>query len=151
MNKVGVSPLASTVILLVFATGLGAIVMSWGSSYAQIEAKEICSKTSIEIMDINLKPHACLSQGVLYYTIQNTGETNIYNYKITLLGSNEIQNIEIDNEVPVGEIINGNQAYNVIKIGHINKLIFMPRLDAGSILSCPKSSAAIDNVEVCEE
>lgn len=149
MNKSGVSPLISTIILLVFATGLGAIVMSWGSSYAQVEIKESCSKTSISIVEIKSRPKACISQGSVYYTIQNTGETNIYDYRITLIGSKGIDTIDVDQKIDIGEIVNGYQVYNHANVERVDKIIFMPRLDNGKIISCPKSSATLDYVDVC--
>ena len=41
MNKKGISPLISTVILLVFAAGIGLVVMNWSNAVAA-EAPEFC-------------------------------------------------------------------------------------------------------------
>jgi hypothetical protein len=149
MNKKGVSPLVSTLILLVFATGLGAVVMSWGSSYERIEINEECKKTTLEIIEIQGLAHACLKEGNIYYTLQNTGENNINEYRITLLGSNQIQNIDVDQNFEVGEIITSNQPYNSNIFPKVDKILFMPSLGLGSQITCPKSTRSVDFIETC--
>ena len=59
MNKKGISPLASTILLVVFAVLLGTVVMSWGRGYvegisekAPVEKVNVTGCAPLEILQI---------------------------------------------------------------------------------------------------
>ena len=101
----------STLLLIFFAAALGIVVMSWGKT-AQLEGIEAvtCDRVGLDIIKIGEEPQLCYSNGMLKYTLENTGSAYIDGLKLFILGD-EIEKIEQDAYIAPADIVNLESAY----------------------------------------
>jgi len=144
MNRKAIAPLISTVVLILFAAGLGIVVMNWGTSasYA-IETKAECDKTSVNIIEINNKEDMCFKDNNLYFTLENNGEISVDGLRISFIGDS-IYQTELYEKQFVGDIKKKKIQYE--DIGALLKVQIAPIL-GGEV--CVKQSIGIENIEVC--
>lgn len=144
MKKKAIAPLISTVALILFATGLGIIVMNWGTaaSYA-VETKVGCDRASVNVIEINNKPDVCFKDNVLYFTLENNGEIDVGALKISFIGD-KVYQTELKEKFFVGGIKKINVGYE--DVGKVLKVKIAPIIE-GEI--CVKQSTSIENIEGC--
>ncbi|MBW2980439.1 hypothetical protein KY360_03420 [Candidatus Woesearchaeota archaeon] len=147
MNKKGISPLISTLLLIFFAIALGLVVMSWGKA-AQIEEHEAatCEDVSLDIVKVGEEPQLCYIDGKLKYTVENAGSAYIDGIKLFII-ADEIEKIEQDNYILPADIVNLETAYQKTPI---KKVKITPRITVeGNKEFCPKKGVEIDNIKLC--
>ena len=108
MNKKAVTPLVSTILLIGFAGALGAIVMSWGASnYSDIQDAHIetCDDADIKAVDMDGAPLVCKRANSIEFTLQNSGNMVINGLKLVLLGTENMDNIELNNLIYIGDVL----------------------------------------------
>lgn len=110
MHKKAIAPLISTLIMLLFAILLGAVVISWGSSYTAKGIKE-CSKVSVGIAKISGESQACYADGRVEYIIENDGASAIDGFKAFVIGDT-IYNIDVDMMLASGDVAKGSFGYS---------------------------------------
>ncbi len=144
MRKKAIAPLVSTIVLILFAAGLGIIVMNWGSTatYA-IKTIQECEKSSLNIIEINEKKSACFEGNKFYFTAENNGEATIDSLKISFIGD-DVYQVNLYEKYFVGNIKKNNVEYE--DIGPILKVKIAP-LVGGEI--CAKQSTSIENIQAC--
>lgn len=140
-NKKGIAPVISTIVLLLFATGLGIVVMNWGAQVSS--AKEQTTESSINFIEINGEKDVCIKEGVIYFTLENSGETNIESLKISFIGDSVFQK-KIDYGLDVGDIKKINVEYE--DIGELLKVKIVPS-GGGKIWT--KKGISIENIKAC--
>ncbi|MBW2984350.1 hypothetical protein KY361_04500 [Candidatus Woesearchaeota archaeon] len=148
MNKKGISPLISTLLLIFFAAALGIVVMSWGKT-AQLEKVEAaaCDKVCLDIVKIAGEPQLCYSDGVLRYTLENTGAVYIDGLKLFIVGD-EIEKIEQDAYIAPADIVNLESAYETKTT--IKKVKITPGIVVGEGREfCPKKGVEVDSIKEC--
>ncbi len=145
MNKKAIAPLISTVVLILFATGLGIIVMNWGSSasYAMEKKTIDCDKASVNVIEINNKADVCFKGDNIYFTLENNGEINVDGLKISFIGDN-IYQTDVNQKLLVGDIKKINTGYG--GLGGLLQIKISPIL--GGII-CAKQSISIENIAEC--
>ena len=148
MNKKGISPLISTLLLIFFAAALGIVVMSWGKTAQLEEIEEVtCDRVGLDIIKVGEEPQLCHSNGVLKYTLENTGAIAIDGIKLFVIG-NEIEKIEQDAYVAPADIVNLESAYQTKTT--IKKVKITPRIIVGEGREfCPKKGVEIDSIKEC--
>ncbi len=143
MNRKGIAPLVSTIVLILFAAGLGIIVMNWGTaaSYAIEEAN--CEEASIKVIEINNKAEACFKDNMLYFTLENSGEATVDGLKISFIGD-IIYQTNSNEKYFVEDIKKSNIGYQ--DIGPLLKVKIAPVM---GVDLCIKQSTSIENIEAC--
>ena len=154
MNKKGISPLISTLLLIFFATALGVVVMSWGKT-AQLEEMEVetdeitCSGVGLDVLRINEEPQLCFMDGMLKYTLENTGSAAIDSIKLFIIGD-EIEKLDIDNPIEPADIVSLDTSYQTTAT--IKKVKITPSILIGLEKEfCPKKGVEIDSINECGE
>lgn len=99
-SKKGITPLISTVLLLIFAIGLGATIMSWGNAQ---RTSLNCKEVELAFTQLNGIEQTCLEGATLKLTLENNGNSKIE--KLTLVGLTESSYFskDIDLGIPSGE------------------------------------------------
>ena len=156
MNKKGVSPLISTVILIIMAMGIGVLVMNWGR--AQIEANAKCTlDTEWSIVELNNVPQICFSgteTGFVKFLVENGPNTNIEAIQLTAIGSKSPYNtLLLDSGIEKGFTLQKVVPYDFNTFGDIKKIKLIPRIVIFANdppLLCPEQSLTIENIPECE-
>jgi flagellin-like protein len=146
MNKKGISPLVSTLLLIFFAVALGLVVMSWGKT-AQIEEIEAsCDEIDLDIITINDESQICTAEGKLKFTLENTGSVKINGVKLFII-SNEIEKIDLEADIPAADIVNLETAYSSTQI---QKIKITPKVsDHLQEEFCAKKGVELENINEC--
>jgi len=87
-RKKAITPLISTIMLLLFAVGLGTLVMSWGNSEKFKLAS--CEHSSISITKIDNVAQLCIKDGIIKGTLENNGNNDINSIKVVMLTSDSL-------------------------------------------------------------
>ena len=148
-KKKAMTPLFSTIILIVFAIALGGVVISWGkTNYSAQEDVIDCKKTSLSLIDYGQNKGICSKNNRIYFTIQNNGEIDLDGIKFSILGDNGIYPTNVNNKIKVADIIQSDVGYS--NVGKIEKVIFTPKfILSGTEKVCPKNGFSIDEVGEC--
>lgn len=149
MKKKAMSPLFSTIILIGFAIALGGIVMSWGrEGYAPAKQDAGCGQTSLSLVGYGETRGICSKENIIYFTVQNNGETVLEGIKVSLLGDKEIYTTMIEKQIGIADIVKLELEHP--DIGKIEKIIFTPAfIESGEESLCPKNGFSVENVGEC--
>jgi len=148
MNKKAISPVVSTVVLIIFAAALGAIVISWGNSEIEIESEITgCEDVILSIVEINNLPQVCYFENNLEITLQNKGSVDIIGLKIVSI-SEEIVRIEKDINIPSADIL--VDTFSIANAQLIKKIIFTPKIiENKRERICSASTLELENIAEC--
>ena len=104
-SKKGVSPLVATILLIAFAVALGAVVMSYGSSYYEESGsgeavsgsgEELCGDINLQVHKVNNINQLCYKeQGAIKFTLINKANKDINKIRMLVTGD-EVYVIELD-------------------------------------------------------
>ncbi|MBI2139599.1 hypothetical protein HYU14_01635 [Candidatus Woesearchaeota archaeon] len=148
MDKKAISPLLSTIILLVFAIGLGGLVISWGKTNFPDE-KVDCLKASLSIVTISGKPAICLKDSYVQLTAQNDGGVFLQGIKAAFATDKEPIASSAKLDIPIGELVKvaiplgGN-------FGKIQKGLFTPTFSyQGKEYICAKKGFTVESISEC--
>lgn len=144
MSKKAMAPLISTIVLILFAAGLGIVVMNWGSTagYA-IESIGGCDKASVNVIEINNKADMCFKDNTFIFTLENNGEINVDSLKISFIGD-EIYQTELYEKYFVGDIKKKSVKYE--DIGNLLKVKIAPMM---GVEVCTKQCIGIEDIREC--
>jgi hypothetical protein len=84
MNKKALTPIVSILLLLVFAVGLGIMVMSWGNS-PEIRSDFSCKSLDISLTSLSSNNENCYSGNTFNMVLENNGLQEINDFKVVLL------------------------------------------------------------------
>lgn len=102
MSRKGITPLISTVFLIVFAIGLGTMVMSWGNS-EQYRAEKGCNDVDISITSVKMEKQICIYENGLKVLIENNGKVDIKGVRVIVLMPDSVVTEDIITDVKPGE------------------------------------------------
>lgn len=146
MNKKAITPLISSVSLLLFAIGLGILVMSWGQqSQAAEQQPALCKDAGINIITINNQEDVCFTQDKLFLTVENNGNARIDGIKLSVIGENDIYQEDLPYEIKAGEI-KRLEAHYIVR-GSIRQIRIMPFI--GNEKLCAKIFAKAEKIREC--
>ena len=97
MNKKAVSPLISTILLLISAIALGIVVMNWGKAAVLEETK--CDDAGIGIITFDGAPQLCFKGGKIDYKLENNGDSAISAVIVHVIGDEDIDRIKVDSSI----------------------------------------------------
>jgi hypothetical protein len=145
-GKRGIAPVISTILLLMFASALGIIVMSWGRAAVPADIPD-CSKTSIKIISLSNKPHICTIKDKLVFTLENNGKSEIIGAKIIIISVNDIGQLEMDREIKVADIVQESLDFSG---KDIMKIKFVPIIKMNNKEElCPNNGLELENIGEC--
>lgn len=145
MNKRAISPVISTLILIVFAAALGGVVMSWGKS-VKVKEDQGCDKAILNIIKINNINQLCYSDNRIDFTIENKGKFNLNGFIVNVIGEKDVERTGIDKEMSVAEVFKLSLPYNQEKTGNILKIKFAPKIENKI---CAEKSLDVENIRSC--
>ena len=155
MNKRGISPLIATIILLVFAIGLGVVVMNWGR--AHIEAASVCTiDTGLKIVELNKIPELCYSgrgsNGYIHFIVENGPKIGIESIQLNVIGKKGVYNAEIKEKINIGHSLLKDVPYNFDEFGDIRQIKILPKIilyPGEPAILCPEQAVSMENIRSC--
>lgn len=148
MNKKAISPIISSVLLIVFAIALGIVVMSWGKGVVAKEQGGSCEEASLDVIRIAEKPKACFKDNTLYFTIENNGQMKTTGLKVSFIGDTIFQK-DMMKGIIVGEIVNADIKF--ADVGNIQKIKIVPKITLeGKENVCPNGGVELENIGECQ-
>ncbi|MBU0615517.1 MAG: hypothetical protein KJ601_05465 [Nanoarchaeota archaeon] len=142
--KKGLSPLMSTILLLLFAGTLGGAVMTWGSTMKAEEQETTAGCENVLLKEIEIDGKSvCLASDEMNFVVQNIGKRDISKLTITLIGEKDINKYNYDEIIPVGDILRNSVQTD---IGAIKKVIFVPGVKEGL---CAEKSLEVEQIASC--
>jgi len=147
-GKRGIAPVISTLLLLMFASALGIIVMSWGRTTTVSAERHDCSETSLNIIEFNNKKQICYKDNKIDFTLENNGQTDIAGVKVIIISTFDIVQLDLDKHMNVADIIKEELQYD--SSGDIQKIKFVPKIyfDNKHEL-CPNNGLEIEDINEC--
>lgn len=148
LGKRGIAPVISTILLLMFASALGIIVMSWGRTATVAADKPDCSQTSLNIIEYNNKKQICYTDNKLYFTLENNGQIEISGFKVIVISMYDIKQIDLNKNMNVADIIREEIAYESTE--KIQKIKFVPKIYIENKQElCPNNGLETENIAGC--
>lgn len=156
-SKKALSPLIATILLLVFAVGLGIIVMSWGK--ARVEAGSTCPVIlDLNFIELNNQPQFCYSgsgaNGIVTFIVENGYGADISSLQLRIIGTKQIYTVELPGSgIKKGDSLMKTSPYNFDLFGDIRQVKVTPRAvlyPGESPLSCPEQALTIENIKPCK-
>lgn len=148
MNKKGITPVISSILLIAFAVGLGAIVMSWGAGVSFEESPEnACEQTIMEVVTVGENPEACYTDNEIMLTLFNKGQYMIDGLKIAAIGETDVQDIIVETTIEQASARKVMSEYEALRVGTLRKIIITPVVSIDHI--CPAQSISLDALQVC--
>ena len=155
LRKRGISPIVSTVILLVIAVGLGVIAMNWGRAY--LETSATCAiDTGMDIVKVNNIPQICImtgENGYIKMLVENGPNINIEKLQLRAIGTKQINTTELENStITVGGSYLGIVPYNSLLFGDIRQIKITPEIlvyENEPPIICPEQGLIIENLGAC--
>ncbi len=142
MRRKAITPLISTVLLLVFAIGLGTLVMSWGnSSYKE------CDFVEIAITELAGKKQICLADSNLKAVIENNGYAEIRGMELVMVLNDAVIIKQYPADIKPGEIKHLTMQTDISAVSKILKIRLIPQIDR----PCVKKRVEIEKIGECED
>lgn len=139
--KKAISPLTSTIAMLMFAVFLGVIVMSWGVNKEVKEDRE-CDKTSVGVISFKGMPQACYTETNINFIIENNGKSAIDGFRAFVIGDNIFKD-DIQLMLAVGDIARKTFPYENIDSPKALRLV--PKIEEkGFSTLCASNSLTVD-------
>jgi hypothetical protein len=99
MSKKALTPLISTLLLITFAVGLGALVMSWGNT----QQFSTCEEIDIAVTSLKDDSSVCLKDNLINLIIENNGAADIEKMDIVILTPNSVFERNYDVNIKSGQ------------------------------------------------
>ena len=128
MGRRGISPLIATILLIAFAVALGSLVYSYIVIFSGGTGQRGCSGyVSIDsAVKVDGAPAYQLQDSEIKLDIRNTGYTEVSSIVVTIVGTENTQEIEEPSRIAVGRTDSSFIGYSRGDIGTINSVIVTP-------------------------
>ena len=156
-SKRAISPLLATILLVILASALGVIAMSWGR--AQLEEGSYCPVTiGLNFIELNQEAQICKAGSkeneVITFLVENGANVAVNSLNFRVIGSKDIYTLELpDSSIPKGYPLLQNVPYNFNLFGEIRQVKITPRIvlfpGADPIL-CPEQALIIEDIKECK-
>jgi len=155
MNKKGISPLISTVVLLLFAIILGLIVMNWGKG--QVEAASKCpADAGLKIVELNNIPEICYAgtgeNGYIHFIVENGPRLDIGGIQMTVIGTKKVYNVNIKKPVKMAHSILRDIPHDFNEFGDIRQVKIYPKISISpgeDPVLCTDQAIVLDKIRSC--
>jgi len=132
MNKKGMSPLISTIILVVAAIFVGLIVMNWGRATLEENAK--CAiDTKMKLLYLNNEPQICYGgnneNGAIHFIVENGASIEVEKLHFRVIGEKGVVTEELSgSNIDVASSTIQDVPYDFNKNGDIRQVKITPML-----------------------
>lgn len=149
--KKAVTPLISFVLLMVFAIGLGVLVMSWGKTTSALEeGLGSCEEASLNIIVLNDKEDVCFTDDRIHATVENNGEAMLNGFKVSIIGDKTISQVELNKKMDTADIAKIEIPYDSLKVGNIQQVRLVPRISFNGMSKlCAKKVLELNDAGIC--
>ncbi|MBW2966354.1 hypothetical protein KY342_04590 [Candidatus Woesearchaeota archaeon] len=156
-SRKAISPLLATILLVVLATSLGVIAMSWGR--AQLEDASYCPITiGLKIIELNQQPQICHAgsgeNGVITFIVENGPNVDVSSLNFRVIGSKDVYTVElIRSSIKKGYPLLKNVPYNYDLFGDIRQIKITPRIvlfPGENPILCPKQALIVEDIKECK-
>ncbi len=157
-DKKGISPLLSTILLIVLSIAIGAAVMSWGRAYVEEAAGAVQERTEVQVScqfdalagvrKIGNEPSICFQDGTLKFLLENGGTVEINGISVSIIG-NEISKTDVAVKLGPTDVENIAVAYPAASVGAIKQVQVTPKFFVGENQVCPKNVLILENIKSC--
>jgi hypothetical protein len=144
-SKKAITPLVSTILLLVFAVFLGTLVMSWGNN-ASYQSGSGCKDTKIAVTTLEDRQQLCLKEGNIKAILENNGADAIDSLRIIALTDHTVIADQHAVSIPPGQYKHLDLPIDIQRASKILKIRIVPINDK----ECISSNIEIENIGVCE-
>lgn len=154
-SKKAISPLLSTVLLILLAVGVGLVAMNWGR--AQLEAGAKCAiDTEMTLVELNNAPQICYGpgeNGFVKFIVENGVNVDIESLQLRIIGTQKVYISELaESSIEKGYTLMKTVPYNSGIFGDIKQIKITPKIvvypEEGSIL-CPEQAIVAEDVKEC--
>ncbi|MBN2111814.1 hypothetical protein JW707_01815 [Candidatus Woesearchaeota archaeon] len=159
MNKRGVSPLVATLLLIAFAIALGLVVMNWGKSYIEEKSEFTagadvgsCSLVELSIIKVGGKEKVCYnpSDYSIDLFIESGAEVRINDIKVSVIGSNGIQNIDSILTQPLERATGAQIKFSYLSsLGEIQQIKLIPQVGTEEPVFCTHRAVVSEQIGQC--
>ena len=140
--KKAITPLISTILLLVFAIGLGSLVISWGNT----QIYEGCQEVEIDITSLNNNRQLCEQDGSIAAILENNGQAYLRDLRIITLYSDNVLTQDYLISLKPGSF--QRFSFSVEDISKVLKIRLIPfNVD----VLCTEKRVEIENIVTCNE
>lgn len=156
MNKKAISPLLSTILLILIAVGIGIIVMNWGRAHLEVGAK--CAiDTEMKIVLLNNIPQICYAgsgeSGYVSFIVENGVNIDIKAIQFRAIGKKQVYTTELaDSSIEKGYTLMKTVPYNFDLFGDIRQIKLTPKImvypEEPSIL-CTEQALILEDIREC--
>jgi len=156
-NKRAISPLIATILLVILASALGIIAMSWGR--AQLEEGSYCPVAiGLRFIELNNEAQVCKAgtgdNGVITFLVENGANVDVHSLNFRVIGTKDIYTLELpESDIPKGYPLLKNVPYNFNLFGEIRQIKITPRivLFPGEYPAlCPEQALIIEDIKNCK-
>jgi hypothetical protein len=156
-SKRGISPLIATLLLVLLATALGVVAMSWGR--AQLEEGSYCPVSiELEIIELNQEPQICYAgigeTGFIKFLVENGPNVEVRSLNFRVIGTKDVYIVELlDSSMKKGYPLLKEIPYNYNLFGEIRQIKITPRIvvfPGEDPVLCPEQALIIEDVKVCK-
>ena len=156
-NKRGVSPLVATLLLVLLATALGVVAMSWGR--AQLEEGSYCPVAiEMKVIELNQEPQICYAgkeeTGFVKFLVENGPNVEVHSVNFRVIGAKDIYVVELpDSSMKKGYPLLEEVPYNFNLFGDIRQIKLTPRIivfPGEDPVLCPEQALIIEDIKVCK-
>lgn len=157
-DKKGISPLLSTILLIVLSIAIGAAVMSWGRAYVEQAAGAVQEKTEVQVScqfdalagvrKIGNEPSICYQDGTLKLLLENAGSISINGISVDVIG-NDISKTDVAVNVGPAGIENVAVNYPANVVGEVKQVQITPKFFVGGKQVCPKNVLILEKIKKC--
>jgi hypothetical protein len=156
-SKKAISPLLATILLVILASALGVIAMSWGR--AQLEEGSYCPVViGLKIIELNQEAQICRAgageNGVITFLVENGANVDIHSLNFRVIGTKDIYTLELpESSIPKGYPLLKNIPYNYNLFGQVRQIKITPRIvlfPGEEPVLCPEQALIIEDIKVCK-
>ncbi|MBI3032762.1 hypothetical protein HYY69_04765 [Candidatus Woesearchaeota archaeon] len=146
-RKKGLSPLIATVLLITFSVAVGAVIMTYSGSIGE------CGTVILNVAKVEGNPKVCFNDetGTIEVTLENGPKEELGKFKLTLQGSRNVDNRDLEAFFGKSETKKLNIPYDQSLLGNLEKLKITPIiLNDGKEQVCPLNKAlVIEGIKSC--
>ena len=156
-SKKAISPLIATILLVILASALGVIAMSWGR--AQLEEGSYCPVViGLKFIELNQEAQICKagskSSGVITFLVENGANAAVHSLNFRVIGTKDIYTLELpESSIPKGYPLLKNIPYNYDLFGEIRQVKITPRVvlfPGEDPVLCPEQALIIEDIKECK-
>ena len=151
MNKLGISPLIATLLLIAFAVAIGVVIMNFGS--AQVEQEAQCTiNIGLKFSKVGGEEQFCLDQtsNQLKFTLENGANIKVEGLVVNLIGTKQVKSHNLDTKIDKAGIYMGQAPYSSAELGELRQIKIVPKVNMyDEELVCQEKALVLEKVKVC--